>query len=548
MTELNGPIRQALDSGDVSRARELLKDALQESPNVETYQLAARAALDDAQRERFLKLASTSSKNVDANQAGLIVGRKAQKNSDVTAIQDQFSDTEITRLAAAGAITQGERFRKFVISHYRFPYQATAPELCLNPEIVLRVCEHLETEFKSHRWLWIIAIIVGLALGVVPAIIVSVIWAASIANREEAIRKKYLHYFSADKYDPKTIRQVFNKCNAVDNLPHFDQNVVVYKGFHPFVGAGIYLGGWSFAVDIGTYHNEATKEPVKPDYFQLTEIYDAIVDHLTGLQFDNVQLRDYVFAYGSDIRSRSELLPRHDSRPLQRIDQAVLNRYIDSNEWGMRYYKWIILYDWNGEIVLSFFLRISRRGVRNLFFEFNTYLMPPLHESFHLADRVVETSTERLARIAAQQKMNANTWQKSFRELVVSGSKKEVEELRKELDGNLRYNYGVAQSIREYVSAKGYTRFFQLMDKEMYVKIIEKEIFRAINKFLEDHHVNIEDLRSKQSFIINQGIMVQGNVSGEGIAIGSGAQASSQSGTSATSLVSRLAGSESKST
>jgi hypothetical protein len=487
---------------------------------------AVFAALSSALRGGFTQFAQISSESDDSNRSDLPMSSTDtdQSNGYASRGQVQLSNSEVTRLVAAGAITQGEQFRRYVITHYRFPHQATAPELGLDPEIVLRVCEHIESEFKRNTWAWI--------------------WSMWPSNREEIIREKYLHYFSADKYDPVTVRNVFIKHQPIDNLPRLDQNVVVYKGFRPFVGAGVYLGGWSFAVDIGPYYDDVTHETITPDQFELTKMYSAIADHLAGLQFDNIELRDYVFAYGSDIRTRSELLPRHDSRPLQRVDEAILDRYIDSNEWGIRYYKWIILHDWDGEIVLSFFLRISKRGVRNLFLEFNTYLMPPLHESLHTVDRVIETMEERNDRIAAQRKSSPIITQKSFEELVVNGSKRQMEELQKKLDGNLRYNYGVAQSIRERVAANNYTRFFQLMDKEMYVKIIEKEIFRAINTFLEQRHVNVSELKSKQSFIINQGIMVQGSVTGDSIAIGTGAQVSNQSGTSVGS--NRVVGNETK--
>ncbi len=46
MSRLNTQIKQSIDSFDMSRARELLRDAMKEA-NAETYYLASLAALDD---------------------------------------------------------------------------------------------------------------------------------------------------------------------------------------------------------------------------------------------------------------------------------------------------------------------------------------------------------------------------------------------------------------------------------------------------------------------------------------------------------------------
>ncbi|MDL1902936.1 RDD family protein [Anaerolineae bacterium CFX9] len=56
MSDLNEDIRAAIDTFDLARARELLRDALKEA-NAETYYLASRAALDEDQKRDFLEKA-----------------------------------------------------------------------------------------------------------------------------------------------------------------------------------------------------------------------------------------------------------------------------------------------------------------------------------------------------------------------------------------------------------------------------------------------------------------------------------------------------------
>src|SRR5262245_60810031 len=62
----------------------------------------------------------------------------------------------------------------------------------------------------------------------------------------------------------------------IEQLGDFDDsNVVVYSGFSPFVGSGIDVGGWSFALDVSK-GKEQMSHRLEPAGFAVTELYDAI--------------------------------------------------------------------------------------------------------------------------------------------------------------------------------------------------------------------------------------------------------------------------------
>jgi hypothetical protein len=58
MSNLNDEIRAAIDTSDVDRARALLREALNDTPDADTYYLASLVALSDDQKQRFLKKAT----------------------------------------------------------------------------------------------------------------------------------------------------------------------------------------------------------------------------------------------------------------------------------------------------------------------------------------------------------------------------------------------------------------------------------------------------------------------------------------------------------
>jgi hypothetical protein len=58
MSNLNDEIRAAIETSDVDRARALLREALNNTPDADTYYLASLVALSGDQKQRFLKKAT----------------------------------------------------------------------------------------------------------------------------------------------------------------------------------------------------------------------------------------------------------------------------------------------------------------------------------------------------------------------------------------------------------------------------------------------------------------------------------------------------------
>ncbi|HSM84341.1 MAG TPA: hypothetical protein VLS96_21810, partial [Nodosilinea sp.] len=88
---------------------------------------------------------------------------------------------------------------------------------------------------------------------------------------------------------------------------------------------------------------------------------------------------------------------------------------------------------------------------------------------------------------------------------------KERKEKEKEIESNYAFNYGAATSLRERVShTNKYHRYFQSLDKEMYLKSIEGRIVDGLSKFLDSKNIDTSDLKETKSTILNHGVMVSG--------------------------------------
>jgi hypothetical protein len=71
-----------------------------------------------------------------------------------------------------------------------------------------------------------------------------------------------------------------------------------------------------------------------------------------------------------------------------------------------------------------------------------------------------------------------------------------------------------------------YRRYFQRLDREMYVKTLEQRLLDAIIQFLDEHNVDVSDLVERQTTILNNGVMLSGGtIQAESLAVGTGARA-----------------------
>lgn len=83
------------------------------------------------------------------------------------------------------------------------------------------------------------------------------------------------------------------------------------------------------------------------------------------------------------------------------------------------------------------------------------------------------------------------------------------------------YNYGAVTSIRENVSNSLYREYFQILDKEMYLKVIENTLLEEVIEFLDGKNVDTSELKSRQTQIVNEGIILTGGeINAKSLAVG----------------------------
>ncbi len=308
-------------------------------------------------------------------------------------------------------------------------------------------------------------------------------------------------------------------------------NLTVYGGYSPFVGAGFDHGGWSFAVNVKSGRQGVTGAAA-PKAFAVRDLYGRIEQNLKSLQFVDLTIEDKLFVSGENIREFRGLIGGDYSRPTGHVAPEVIADYVEHPTDMVRHYKCIQRLDWDGELIVSVFLRLFKTE-DYLYAEANYFLAPPLRSEFYAIDKLPQNLTlQRITQLLLGSVITAPVlWVLSpfllgYAALHPVLRWQERRNERIQIRNNRRFNYGALVSVRDLAASGQYREFFQKLDKEMNAKFIEKEILDTVINYLDAHDIDTSELRDRQTTILNNGVIMSGgSIKAQSLSMGSGARA-----------------------
>lgn len=306
-------------------------------------------------------------------------------------------------------------------------------------------------------------------------------------------------------------------------------NTIIYGDFLPFVGVGSYISGWSFTVNLNKGKKEGERV-IKPSPFEIKEIHDFISSSLIKLNLDNLVIEDNLHINGQEIRDDKRFLPDPLKRPCTLVEPQLIKDFMENPTHTIRHYKCIRVTDWNGELILSIFLRFVKVG-QNLFVEASYFLLNPLRKYYRQFDNILPEPTSEQCRELLLESIFRTIllWLLSpfavlnrFSRFWKQQRQRQVN--RRNIKANPTFNYGAVDSLRERVSYAEYWRYFQRLDQDMYLKIIERQIIDSIKVFLYKKNIDTSDFEEARSTILNYGVIVSGgSVETKNLAVGKNA-------------------------
>jgi hypothetical protein len=328
--------------------------------------------------------------------------------------------------------------------------------------------------------------------------------------------------------DPPS-RRLRKRLATVDSLK--DGNVTVYSGFSPFVGCGEMTQYWSFVID--TSKAADTSVPVKP--VSNREVRQALISAVEDLGWEDIAIEDRVFLSGTEVRNDRRFLPDPEGRPVGNISDRLMQKLIDSPEPAARHYLCMRFNAWGGELIVTTFVRfVMRRDA--LFVECVYLLLPPVKQTFHEVDDIATPPTIKQVLALSGGSVVRTPWLTLLSiPHVVGVTMAPIERWRRrrrelrQIREHLAFDYGTRFTPRGAASDKRYHRYFQRLDQDMYLKVVEKRILDAMVEFLSSKGIDTHDLEERQTTILNNGVMVSGgSFSADSIAVGQGAKATKQ--------------------
>lgn len=299
-------------------------------------------------------------------------------------------------------------------------------------------------------------------------------------------------------------------------------NVTLYSGFPPFVGYGQVESSWSFAVDVTKLRGDDAPKP-----FSVQEVYEYTKTGLLELDLPGIEITDRLFVDGRDIQDDQRFLPQPGGPPVTSVSPDLIQDLMAMPEERARPYLTISMTGWQGDLVVTTFLRflLSRT---DLFVEAAHTVVPPIRNEFKAMDRrdPQPSPGDFVALVGSSLLYTIPRLFGSVAGIaheLGSDNRREKKRRRSEETGD----YGALLSVREAATAWRWQRYFQVFDDARYVKVIEQRIFRSLLEFLEDHGIDTSSLESRTETLINNGVMVtdKATVHADQIAAGAGAQA-----------------------
>ncbi len=462
---------------------------------------------------------------------------------------------ETLRLALAAVYTSGPGFRRKLIRKATNPIAAPPFEVGLDPRpAVYLACklEEDETRFRSICAGLVASAILAYFADAPPFSLALILLITAVVcgfhhSRLTALQQR----FSKGKFKISVADQLLDQAHAEQldfGVSGPDQNVIVYKDFDPFKPLGTPTGKWSFTVDIGrAAHRPEGKAAIVP--IELSEIEATIKDQIVKSAFGEITTREVITVRGEDApilpmisRFPSGEIPLFTSGewppPQQpRVDLSEQEAAQICSQHPNLARRYLLFHDirWNGELILTHAVRAQVQG-RMFYIETSRFVLTPPSQAFKAIDRT--TFRERFVFL--------NTRWDAFLGFVIASplvavieayrllatislwrsSKNTTKAYKESLEKDPIYNYGAGESTRREMMEPKFDHFSQKADLDFAEKAFDQTVVEVIFGYMENHGVDVSDLRNKVMTIYNSGIMVQGgDVTAQAMAVGQGASA-----------------------
>ncbi len=295
-------------------------------------------------------------------------------------------------------------------------------------------------------------------------------------------------------------------------------DVIVYRGYNPFIGAGEQVRHQVIALPLEPSDDENDADPVPINVNDLHRYVAESVAALRsssslgpGRRLEQLRQREQVLMpadrllFNRFAQMQPPVLPDLSRPPLAHLPLGAARALAeDPLEWA-RYYNCFRVESWDRDLTISCYLHIGT-DQRLLYLEWTYFVLLPVNERYrsidHIADSPWKTFGRSLTELVILPKSVVQRLRSTFRRHTV---------LAQRGDELVPARYGAAQSLRELAADTDVQTYFQDADAERYVNIIDRTLFRAVGRFLEEQGYSVVEFTQMADPVVNN-YNVQGDV------------------------------------
>ncbi|GAA3438241.1 zinc ribbon domain-containing protein [Kutzneria kofuensis] len=285
-----------------------------------------------------------------------------------------------------------------------------------------------------------------------------------------------------------------------------DADVVVHRGFSPFIGAGVPVHEQLIALPL-----EPSDEDEEPEAISVTGLHDHVTQAINrlrttstlgpGRRLEDLVRREQVLIPADrlviDHLIVPEILPDLYHAPTSRIPVDQARSLADAAvEWA-RYYSCYRVEAWDRDLTTSCYVHAGT-DQKMLFLEWRFFALLPIMPGFRAIDEYRDPLLAPIKSTLLELLILPAT---IVRRLV--SVFRRFKPLKQGVNEVMPAKYGADRSLREFAQADRVQSYFQDVDVERYVRILDSTLFRAVGQYLQERGYSVVEFMKLADPMVN---------------------------------------------
>ncbi|WP_157555358.1 hypothetical protein [Nocardia crassostreae] len=309
--------------------------------------------------------------------------------------------------------------------------------------------------------------------------------------------------------------------------------VIVYRGNRPFLGAGTRVRSWSAAFELRASNSKSDAPPQVPTFLP-SDLQKYVADDLEklreapnltpGWRFADLEISRWAMLSAVDLPyapGGDALMAQLYAGNVPRLAEEAWNHFANQSPEWLRFYRCFRLEGWARQLAVSGYLHVGCEQ-QMLVVDWHAFVLPPVAGAFRHVDNPPRMLELRAMWAAAAELALLPSTAPSRMIDVVRGVRDRV----LPRDGEWRtpeqaaHMFGAAVSVRELAQGNRLNNLFQEADCDRYLKILERRVLDAIQRYLDERKITAKGLSQMatqifNSTILNNSNVIAGNIGGQ---------------------------------